>query len=466
MYGGGMSPDRLWKDLRSQLINKLKDDHTFMEHTEHLMELPVKFLPPTGYNKYVEWVVKSYIKDGIEFYSDLDDIYPAIHEFKKLVDAKKLSTGDKTQPWTNETDINIYCGLNGCIHKGRNWPGLNYILSKHAAPADDMEKLKTSRLIYESEQIKVYQPTTASEACYYGRGTKWCTAAKNDNSFESYKLNDGPMDIIVPKHPDYIGEKYQIQLISETYMNELDEPITWDALLSKFPDLVDFIGTYYNNHVSHNEIHLFYNNGRICRQEIISGKKFHETYWYNDKKQLHRTNDRPAHVIKISNNKKLYWYRNGKHYRSNDKPDIVNYYNNKVIREEWSGKKVINYFKNGMLRKWYKGSSLHRDGNLPAFEYIYRDKSVAQLYFNNGDLVKRGPVRVMPELKLQINKRNTVTIGVGNDLEINQIRYYTGGKLHSINDYPAEISYSDTYVYTETWYDHGRMIKEYAALAL
>ena len=51
-----------------------------------------------------------------------------------------------------------------------------------------MEKVikKDTKKLIDTPDFKVYVPETKESACYYGKGTKWCTAADKDNMFDNY----------------------------------------------------------------------------------------------------------------------------------------------------------------------------------------------------------------------------------------------------------------------------------------
>jgi len=53
-------------------------------------------------------------------------------------------------------------------------------------------------IILDTPNLIVYNPTTESGAKFYGRGTRWCTAANNSNMF-CYYNNEGPLYIIQSK---------------------------------------------------------------------------------------------------------------------------------------------------------------------------------------------------------------------------------------------------------------------------
>jgi Leucine-rich repeat (LRR) protein len=85
---------------------------------------------------------------------------------------------------------------------------------------DDVE------IILSNGDVTVYHPTTEAGAIFYGRGTRWCTAAKNNNMFNQYN-EEGPMYIIqnnkVNQHIN--NKKFQIHLESNQLMNPKDESV-------------------------------------------------------------------------------------------------------------------------------------------------------------------------------------------------------------------------------------------------
>jgi hypothetical protein len=97
-----------------------------------------------------------------------------------------------------------------------------------------------ARKVYSDSTVRVIHPLDEQAACYYGRGTRWCTAAtQSDNYFDEYN-SDGPMYIFLPQQPQYPGEKYQISFARSMYMNERDEEIVPMELFQRFPGALEW----------------------------------------------------------------------------------------------------------------------------------------------------------------------------------------------------------------------------------
>ena len=90
--------------------------------------------------------------------------------------------------------------------------------------------------IYNDADVRVIQPEDQAAACYYGQGTRWCTAAKNNNQFDYY-ASDSPLYIVIPKKPTHPGEKYQIHFDSGQFMDENDYEADMDAVVDRYPQL-------------------------------------------------------------------------------------------------------------------------------------------------------------------------------------------------------------------------------------
>ena len=91
----------------------------------------------------------------------------------------------------------------------------------------------TAKEIYKDANVRIIQPEDTNAACYYGQGTRWCTASDNNNMFDRYNQN-GPMYILMPTKPEYDGEKYQIHPDSGQYMDEKDSEVEPLDLMKRF----------------------------------------------------------------------------------------------------------------------------------------------------------------------------------------------------------------------------------------
>jgi hypothetical protein len=102
------------------------------------------------------------------------------------------------------------------------------------------------RVVAKTDEVRVIQPLDEKAACYYGQGTRWCTAATQGmNFFERYNRR-GPLYIFLPANPEYTGEKYQIHFDDPPqFMDQEDRPVPPENLFKRFPSLKD---TFFADH--------------------------------------------------------------------------------------------------------------------------------------------------------------------------------------------------------------------------
>lgn len=227
-----------------KLVPRIEKDRTAKEWT------PEGFInaDPSPTYIYLDWIIKSYIDGGIKLYEDvISRVKPALKDYMYLVSSGKLELGNK--PWENERNIVNYCGLAGCKQKGFEKAGLDTLLNKysndlearHEKQLETQEVLENSEVVFEDDNVKVIWPKTEKASCYYGQGTKWCTAATEaDNMFDEYNKN-GKLYVVIPKNPKYVGEKYQLHIETNSAMDEEDEPVRVEVLFDEdYPSLNNY----------------------------------------------------------------------------------------------------------------------------------------------------------------------------------------------------------------------------------
>ena len=98
-----------------------------------------------------------------------------------------------------------------------------------------------SEVVYEDDRFKVVVPRSHDASCYYGAGTKWCTATRgNKTHFSSYD-KEGKLFYILDKQAPTSSPHYKVAL-NKTYKGGES---WWDALdQSMFPSDVEHIITH------------------------------------------------------------------------------------------------------------------------------------------------------------------------------------------------------------------------------
>lgn len=168
--------------------------------------------------KYSKWLINLYLAGGFK----LEDLYKA---------TKYLKTFDKYKSKLSIKDIN----------QVKTLPALFSLVEPHIdseEPASNREAEKNikkdAEKFYEDDDWTVIIPKSEEAACYYGKGTQWCTAAtEGGNAFDSYN-NDGYLFIFISKtKKDDQGRqvKYQLHIQSSQFMDVHDNPVSPNGII-------------------------------------------------------------------------------------------------------------------------------------------------------------------------------------------------------------------------------------------
>jgi hypothetical protein len=193
---------------------------------------------PTTKKIYTQWMLNSYLKDEVK----AEDLYKCRND---------LIIFDKFKNKLQIKDINKYTP--------RSLYQAVKDLDPQSAASNRQQKqqIKTegADVVMKGPDCTILKLKTKEAACYYGKGTRWCTAAdKSENAFN--KLNKhGP--IYVAMCDD--GRKFQIQIATWQFMDEQDDRFDIRIIRNQYPT-----------------IDLFFKN--IAEPEILTWASF--SYYY------------------------------------------------------------------------------------------------------------------------------------------------------------------------------------------
>ena len=139
---------------------------------------------PTKNKEYSQWLARMYSKQIIPLEDVKSKMRDALEKYATLKLRKKLKPEHKDINQMKQP-VNLLTAMS------------DYSEEDLEAPVTDRG---SSREIYRDSAIRVIVPKDKAAACYYGQGTKWCTAARSNNMFDQYhKMGD--MYIIMPTKP-------------------------------------------------------------------------------------------------------------------------------------------------------------------------------------------------------------------------------------------------------------------------
>jgi hypothetical protein len=182
----------------------------------------VTFISDNSDRAYLDWVANKYIQGQFSL-EDLPRITSDLGEFNRI--KAQLPSKDINQFKTTadlSTKVDEFKGVD--VKSGKEKE--REVKNKFYSPEE-------STLVYRDKDLVVVTPKTQESACFFGKGTKWCTSATSNNQFTNYNSR-GPLYIIMTRE----GEKYQFQFESNSFMDELDQPIKdKKVLVNKYPKL-------------------------------------------------------------------------------------------------------------------------------------------------------------------------------------------------------------------------------------
>ena len=105
-------------------------------------------------------------------------------------------------------------------------------------------------VVYDDGRYFIVNPLTLDSSCYYGRGTKWCTAAASNSQFSRYN-DDGKLFYILDRTLPTSDIHYKVALLKKfdgdkTFYDAQDSVIKGGWLLNsnKLKEILDTIDTY------------------------------------------------------------------------------------------------------------------------------------------------------------------------------------------------------------------------------
>lgn len=211
---GAIRKDKYYVDI-------LRDYYDgFQDSDEYLVDTFLEFLESElGYPKYIPWAIIRYIRGEYRYEDVVFNFSQLIHHFETIKPYLKRMG--------KSTDIMQY--------SFKDVEDLYYnVKETQAVSGKDLRKQRSqqireqSEIIYDGDLGMLVIPKTQEASCYWGKGTRWCTAADNNNMFKMYSA-DGPLYIWI----DSEGDRYQFHFASEQFMDVTDTPIP-PALLKKF----------------------------------------------------------------------------------------------------------------------------------------------------------------------------------------------------------------------------------------
>jgi hypothetical protein len=177
---------------------------------------------PTPHKEYAQWIASRYITGDTK----LEDIGSTLQEY--LYKFNTLKRKKMLKPPAN--DINKYNSFTNLMDN----------MDEYELPEDEVRNKGKATEVYKDADVRIIVPEDEPAACYYGQGTRWCTASTKGSNYFGHYSRQGPLYILIPTKAQHEGEKYQLHFPSEQYMDEDDDPVVLDYIINDRFHVLDF----------------------------------------------------------------------------------------------------------------------------------------------------------------------------------------------------------------------------------
>ena len=230
-YGSGES-HAILSDLINRIVQKQKIgsplDAEQTDLTAKQILHAIEQGDPTPNKEYVQWLAKCYSNEGIK----LEDIVSKGADWLKTYAQLKVK---RLLPPNVTNIMNL---------KFEQLPAVvldDELVRKLQSAEDKIADKGEATTVFENGAVRIIVPHDETSARYYGQGTRWCTAARENNMYNQY-ARGGDLYILLPKQPKHDGEKYQLHFSSGQFMDENDDSVDSivELLDMRFGNLIEF----------------------------------------------------------------------------------------------------------------------------------------------------------------------------------------------------------------------------------
>ena len=186
-------------------------------------------------HKYLKWMVDRWVKSKL----DNPDVPVSDKEgVEELINA--ISNFERVRNRLDQKDLYQYESLNELF---KTLTAVDGKQRREVPTREDAER------VYESDRYVVMVPETKEASCYYGSGTKWCTAQTDRDYFTNYKRS-GELYYIIDKTKPTSDPFYKVALNKklsggEDFWDATDKLITSSNEVEDNESLMDVIRQHF-----------------------------------------------------------------------------------------------------------------------------------------------------------------------------------------------------------------------------
>lgn len=225
----------LVKNKGDVILKCLKDDILFEEKDARALLNHFRSADPTPNLKYISWICKLYCKGKIKS-EDADRIRISLENFETF------------KNFIENNDIMKFKTLGDLEKLVESEVGNVYISNKEYNRQEKLEIVENeTEFVVNDKDFKIVVPLTERSSCFWGLGTRWCTAATTSKNYFNDYNERGKLYIIILKHNGKV-RKFQVQAESSQFHNEEDTGLSDSDLkiLFKFKQYEKFMNMIIN----------------------------------------------------------------------------------------------------------------------------------------------------------------------------------------------------------------------------
>ena len=231
-----------------KLIQEGRVDDFRAKYSQKFGEENIKKILKAVPQKYLDWVGKN--MDGVNFDENLSVLGKVLDGFQKISSNLPI------------TDLYQYKSI------GQLYSALTDYQKRQRRV---VKKVDGGNVVYDDGRFFVVNPLTHDTSCYYGKGTKWCTAASTDHQFKRYN-EDGKLFYILDRQAPSDNKFYKVALLQKfdgdrTYYDALDATVNngWIIGTNKLNEILGSVDEYIND--QYPEQVKIYKDKELARKE-------------------------------------------------------------------------------------------------------------------------------------------------------------------------------------------------------
>ena len=196
---------------------------------------------PTRNAAFLPWLLRTYAAGGyrLEDLSKAHDTLVTFARLRGLLPNTATIDGEARNPrrlGSHITLASLWTAIAPLVEEER----LAQEEKAGEQPDTDRERaLSQSRVLHRSARVVIAVPMTVEASCWWGQGTQWCTAARNNSAFEQYHSNAPLIVICLRKNGDLPARKLQMHVhaYDKQFMDENDARVSPELILERWQEL-------------------------------------------------------------------------------------------------------------------------------------------------------------------------------------------------------------------------------------